>query len=53
VEVTGAGLLARAFQHEVDHLHGKLFFNRMGPAGRDMVMRKFKRAQRQNQQHQH
>ena len=49
VEVAGEGLLARAFQHEMDHLDGRLFFNRMGPVGRDIVMRKFKRAQRQHQ----
>jgi peptide deformylase len=49
VEVEGEGLLARAFQHEMDHLDGRLFFNRMGPMGRDIVMRKFKRAQRQHQ----
>jgi peptide deformylase len=47
VEVEGEGLLARAFQHEMDHLQGMLFFNRMGPAARDLVTRKFKRAQRQ------
>src|SRR5262245_48751138 len=47
VEVEGEGLLARAFQHEMDHLQGMLFFNRMGPAARDLVIRKFKRAQRQ------
>jgi len=47
VEVAGEGLLARALQHEMDHLKGTLFFNRMGPAARDLVMRKFKRAQRQ------
>jgi len=47
VEVEGEGLLARAFQHEMDHLQGMLFFNRMGPAARDMVIRKFKRAQRE------
>ena len=47
VEVAGEGLLARALQHELDHLQGTLFFNRMGPAARDLVMRKFKRAQRQ------
>jgi peptide deformylase len=49
VEVEGEGLLARALQHEMDHLQGTLFFNRMGPAARDVVMRKFKRAQRQRQ----
>jgi peptide deformylase len=47
VEVEGEGLLARAFQHEMDHLQGMLFFNRMGPAARDIVIRKFKRAQRE------
>jgi peptide deformylase len=49
VDVTGEGLLARALQHEMDHLQGTLFFNRMGPAARDLVMRKFKRSQRQHQ----
>lgn len=52
IEIDGDGLLARAFQHEMDHLEGRLFFHRMGPAGRDMVMRKFKRAQRPHQ-HRH
>jgi peptide deformylase len=50
-EVAGEGLLARAFQHEMDHLQGLLFFNRMGPMGRDLVKRKFRRAQRQRQHH--
>jgi peptide deformylase len=49
VEAEGEGLLARAFQHEIDHLQGMLFFNRMGPVGRDLITRKFKRAQRQRQ----
>ena len=47
IEHEGEGLLARAFQHEMDHLQGILFFNRMGSMARDLVMRKFKRAQRQ------
>ena len=49
VEVKAEGLLARAFQHEIDHLGGKLFFDRMGPVGRDLMKRKYKRAQRQHQ----
>ena len=49
VEAEGDGLLARAFQHENDHLLGKLFFDRMGVMGRDLMKRKFKRAQRQQQ----
>ena len=28
-EMSGEGLLARAFQHEVDHLDGKLFIDRL------------------------
>ncbi len=28
-EMTGTGLLARAFQHEIDHLDGKLFVDRL------------------------
>ena len=47
VEITGEGLLARALQHEMDHLQGLLFFDRMGPVGRDLVKRKYRRAQRQ------
>ena len=49
VEITGEGLLARALQHEMDHLQGLLFFDRMGPVGRDLVKRKYRRAQRQRQ----
>ncbi len=49
VEVEGEGLLARALQHELDHVQGKLFFDRMGRVGRDLVKRKYKRAQRQSQ----
>jgi len=48
VEVEGEGLLARALQHEMDHLLGKLFFDRMGMVGRDLIKRKYKRVQRQN-----
>jgi peptide deformylase len=50
VEIAGEGLLARALQHEMDHLQGLLFFDRMGPVGRDLVKRKYRRAQRQRQQ---
>ena len=33
-EFDAAGLLGRAVQHEVDHLHGKLFIDDLGPAAR-------------------
>ena len=49
VDIAAEGLLARAFQHEMDHLEGRFFFNRMGPVARDIVLRKFKRAQRESQ----
>jgi peptide deformylase len=29
-ERTATGLLARAFQHEIDHLEGRLFIDRLG-----------------------
>lgn len=29
VKITADGLLARAFQHEVDHLHGELFIDKL------------------------
>jgi peptide deformylase len=51
VEAEGEGLLARAFQHETDHLLGKLFFDRMGLVGRDLIKRKYRRSQRQSQNH--
>ncbi len=36
-EVTGEGLLARALQHEVDHLDGILFVTRLSPAERQAL----------------
>ncbi len=35
--------LARAFQHELDHLEGKLFWDMLSGAKRDMLKRKFKK----------
>lgn len=32
--VDADGLLARIFQHEIDHLDGTLFIDRLGPAGK-------------------
>jgi peptide deformylase len=49
IDLEGEGLLARALQHETDHLRGLLFFDRMGTVGRDLIKRKYKRAQRQHQ----
>ena len=38
--VEGAGLLARALQHEMDHLDGTLFVDRLRGIKRDVIMRK-------------
>lgn len=37
------GLLARAIQHEIDHLDGVLFLDHLGPMKRQVMMRKYKR----------
>jgi peptide deformylase len=41
------GLLARAFQHEVDHLDGTVFVDRLRGIKRDVIVRKIQRLQRQ------
>ena len=45
VRVEGTGLLARALQHETDHLNGTLFIDRLDPAGRREVLRALRVAQ--------
>ena len=42
----GEGLLARAFQHEMDHLDGTLFVNRLRGIKRDMILRKIRKLSR-------
>jgi peptide deformylase len=39
-------LLARAFQHEIDHLDGILFIFRISALKRDFVLRKIRKLQR-------
>ena len=46
VTVEGKGLLARAFQHEVDHLEGMLFVDRLRGIKRDVIVRKVQKLQR-------
>ena len=43
VTIESDGLLARAFQHEIDHLNGILFIDRMSPAAKVGLKRKLKR----------
>ena len=37
------GFLARAFQHEMDHLNGVLFWDKLSKIKRDILKRKFKK----------
>ena len=37
------GYLARALQHEIDHLNGVLFWDSLGKVKRDIMKRKFKK----------
>jgi peptide deformylase len=47
VTLEGSGLLARAFCHEIDHLDGKLFVERLGILKRDLIKRKIRKQIRQ------
>ena len=40
------GLLARAFQHEMDHLDGTLFVDRLRGIKRDMIVRRIRKLSR-------
>ena len=42
----GTGLLARAFQHEMDHLDGLLFVDRLRGIKRDLIVRKIRKLSR-------
>ncbi len=44
--IEGSGLLARAFQHELDHLDGRLFVDRLRGIQRQMIVRKIRKLQR-------
>lgn len=48
IEFTATGLLARALQHEFDHLQGILFIDRMNSATRTALAGKLKRLQRES-----
>ena len=46
VELEGDELLARAFQHEIDHLNGILFISHLSGLKRDIIRRKIKKLQK-------
>jgi peptide deformylase len=45
-EVEGEELLARALQHEIDHLHGILFIDHLSRLKRDLVYRRIRKLQK-------
>jgi peptide deformylase len=50
VQIDAAGLLARALQHEVDHLNGILFIDRMSSVTKASLSSRLKRLQKETQQ---
>jgi peptide deformylase len=49
IEIETMGFLARAIQHEVDHLNGILFIDRMSSAAKISLSSKLKRLQKETQ----
>ena len=43
IALTARGLRARVFQHEIDHLDGVLFIDRLDPVTRDRIKRRIKK----------
>jgi peptide deformylase len=50
LDFTATGLLARALQHEFDHLHGVLFVDRMNSAAKASLAGKLKRLQKETRE---
>ena len=44
--IEGTGLLARALQHEIDHLDGRLFLSRIRGLQRDLIVRRIRKLER-------
>jgi peptide deformylase len=44
--IEGTGLLARCFQHEMDHLEGTIFVDRLRGLQKDLIVRKIKKLSR-------
>lgn len=49
IEFEATGLLSRALQHEIDHLHGILFIDRMNAATKASMAGRLKRMQKEAQ----
>lgn len=48
-EMIGEDLLARAFQHETDHLYGRLYITHISALKRDLMKRKIRKLQHAGQ----
>ena len=48
-EHTGEDLLARAFMHETDHLHGRLYISHISALKRDLMKRKIRKLMKQGE----
>jgi peptide deformylase len=46
IELCGEELLARALEHEIDHLNGVLFINHLSALKRDIIRRKIRKLQK-------
>ncbi len=47
VEISGEDLLAIALQHELDHLDGILFIDRISPLKRSLIRKKFRKKEKE------
>ncbi len=47
IEIEASGLLARALQHEIDHINGVLFIDHLGPLKRQLHIRKFRKIKKE------
>lgn len=47
-EMSGDGVLGECFQHEIDHLNGRLFVDLLSPLKRTLARRKLDKYKRQN-----
>ena len=51
IDIAATGLLARALQHEIDHLNGILFIDRMSSSVKASLAGKLKRMQKETEAH--
>ena len=50
IRLEGEGLIARAIQHEMDHLNGRLFLDQLSAARRQSLLREYQRVKREREE---